>query len=101
MLDLVKLILGVPASLFKSRVENKAGSRNPGSTATDQCASPAGAQATAPQQCRSSSICLALSLVSLRCRFRKSDSERDRFEGATRIMILPHDRNRQSAVSDD
>ncbi len=35
------------------------------------------------------------------CRFRKCDSERDRFEGAIRVMILSHDRDRQSAVGDD
>ena len=35
------------------------------------------------------------------CGFRESDSERDRFEDAPRVMILPHDRNRQSAVGDD
>src|SRR6266567_3701754 len=64
MTHLFKLILGVLASLF--RVENKPGSRNPGSTATDQCASPTGVETTAPQQYRSFSVCLALSLVSLR-----------------------------------
>src|SRR5207244_1220256 len=51
---------------FALQVESKAGSRNPGSTATDQCASPTGVEATAPQQCRPLSVCLALSLVSLR-----------------------------------
>src|ERR1019366_610564 len=64
MKDLFKLILGVLASLFKSRA--KAGSRNPDPTATDQCASPAGTETTAPQQYRSFSVCLALSLVPLR-----------------------------------
>jgi hypothetical protein len=64
MKDLFKLILGVLTSLFKSRA--KAGSRNPGPTATDQCASPAGTETTAPQQYRSFSVCLALSLGPLR-----------------------------------
>src|SRR5437868_3104129 len=61
MTDLFKLILGVLASLFRSRAK-----RNPDSTATDQCASPTGVETTAPQQYRSFSVCLALSLVSLR-----------------------------------
>ena len=51
---------------FALQVESKAGSRNPGPTATDQCASPAGTETTAPQQYRSFSVCLALSLVPLR-----------------------------------
>jgi hypothetical protein len=51
---------------FALQVENKPGSRNPGSTATDQCASPTGVETTAPQQYRSFSVCLALSRVSLR-----------------------------------
>jgi hypothetical protein len=46
MKDLFKLILGVLTLLFK------AGSRNPDPTATDQCASPAGTETTAPQQYR-------------------------------------------------
>ena len=40
--------------------------RNPDPTATDQCASPAGTETTVPQQYRSFSVCLALSLVPLR-----------------------------------
>src|SRR5450830_824491 len=51
---------------FALQVESKAGSRNPDPTATDQCASPAGTETTAPQQYRSISVCLALSLVPLR-----------------------------------
>ena len=51
---------------FALQVESKAGSRNPGPTATDQCASPAGTKTTAAQQYRSFSVCLALSLVPLR-----------------------------------
>src|SRR5665811_1768050 len=51
---------------FALQVESKAGSRNPDPTATDQCASPAGTETTAPQQYRSFSVSLALSLVSLR-----------------------------------
>src|SRR5665647_1128200 len=51
---------------FALQVESKAGSRNPGPTATDQCASPADAEATRSEQYRSSSISLALSLVSFR-----------------------------------
>ena len=50
---------------FALQVESKAGSRNPDPTATDQCASPAGTETTAPQQYRSVSVCLALSLVPL------------------------------------
>src|ERR1019366_7007146 len=64
MKDLFKLILGALTSLFKSRA--KAGSRNSDPTATDQCASPAGTETTAPQQYRSLSVCLALSLVPIR-----------------------------------
>src|SRR5450759_823650 len=51
---------------FALQVESKGRSRNPDPTATDQCASPAGTKTTAPQQYRSFSVCLALSLVSLR-----------------------------------
>src|ERR1017187_3253704 len=51
---------------FALQVESKAGSRNPDPTATDQCASPAGTETTAPQQYRSLSVCLGLSLVPLR-----------------------------------
>src|SRR5207245_2193452 len=51
---------------FALQVESKAGSRNPGSTATDQCTSPTGVETTSPQQYRSFSVCLALLLVSLR-----------------------------------
>jgi glutathione S-transferase len=51
---------------FALQVESKAGSRNPDPAATDQCASPAGIETTAPQQYRSFSVCLALSLVPLR-----------------------------------
>src|SRR5450830_1000771 len=50
---------------FAPQVESKAGSRNPDPTATDQCASPASTETTAPQQYRSISVCLALSLVPL------------------------------------
>jgi hypothetical protein len=50
---------------FALQVESKAGGRNPGLTATDQCASPAGTETTAAQQYRSFSVCLALSLVPL------------------------------------
>jgi Integrase core domain len=50
-----KLILGV----LSLQVESKAGSRNPFSYGKDQCASPAGAETTAPQQYRSFSVCLA------------------------------------------
>src|SRR5450759_4561131 len=51
---------------FALHVESKAGSRNLDPTATDQCASPPGTKTTAPQQYRSFSVCLALSLVPLR-----------------------------------
>ena len=51
---------------FARQVESKAGSRNPGATATDQCALPAGTKTTVSQQYRSFSICLALSQVPLR-----------------------------------
>jgi hypothetical protein len=63
MTDLFKLILGILASRFKA---SNAGSGKPGPAATGQCASPANAEATAPQQYGSFSICLALSLVSIR-----------------------------------
>src|ERR1700738_4462838 len=46
--------------------ESNAGSGKPGPAATGQCTSPANTEATAPQQYRSFSICLALSLVSVR-----------------------------------
>jgi hypothetical protein len=63
MTNLFKLILGILASRFK---ESNAGNGKPGSAATGQCASPANAEATAPQQYGSFSICLALSVVSVR-----------------------------------
>src|SRR5450830_477163 len=59
---------------FALQVESKAGSRNPGPTATDQCASPAGTETTAHQQYRSFSVCLALSLVPL-CSWRNCDCQ--------------------------
>ena len=43
---------------FALQVESKAGSRNLDPTATDQCASPAGTETTAPQQYRSFSVWL-------------------------------------------
>src|SRR4030088_2246489 len=46
--------------------ESNAGSGKLGPAATAQCASPANAEATAPQQYGSFSICLALSVVSVR-----------------------------------
>jgi hypothetical protein len=64
MTDLLKLILGVLASLFKSRAKLEAEILI--LPATDQCASPAGTEATASQHYRSFSVCLALSLVPLR-----------------------------------
>jgi hypothetical protein len=51
---------------FALQGESNAGSGKPGPAATGQCASPSNAEATAPQQCGSFSICLALSLVSVR-----------------------------------
>jgi hypothetical protein len=63
MTDLFKLILGILASL---QGESNAGGGKPDPAATGQCASPAKAEATAPQQYGSFSICLALSLVSVR-----------------------------------
>src|SRR5436309_12600250 len=51
---------------FALQVESKAASGNPGPTAADQCASSANAKAAAPQQYRSFSVRLALSLVPLR-----------------------------------
>src|ERR1035441_7945007 len=51
---------------FALQVESNAGSRNSDPTATDQCASPAGTETTAPQQYRSFSVCWSLSLVPLR-----------------------------------
>src|SRR4029434_8132154 len=59
---------------FALQVESKAGSRNPDPTATDQRASPAGTETTAPQQYRSFSVCLALSLVPL-CPWRHCDCQ--------------------------
>ena len=59
---------------FALQVKSKAGSRNPGSTATDQCASPTGVETTALQQYRSFSVCLALSLVPL-CPWRHCDCQ--------------------------
>jgi hypothetical protein len=64
MTDLFKLIPGILASRFKG--ESNARSGKPGPAATGQCASPANAEATAPQQYGSFSIYLALSLVSVR-----------------------------------
>jgi hypothetical protein len=64
MTDLFKLILGILSSRFKARATLESG--KPGPAATGQCASPANAETTAPQQCGSFSICLALSLVSVR-----------------------------------
>jgi hypothetical protein len=64
MTDLFKLILGILSSRFKARATLER--RKPGPAATGQCASPANAETTAPQQCGSFSICLALSLVSVR-----------------------------------
>src|SRR6202040_4374739 len=51
---------------FALQGESNAGSGKPGLAATGQCASPANAEATAPQQYGSFSICLVLSLVSVR-----------------------------------
>jgi hypothetical protein len=64
MTDLFKLILGILAWRFKARATLEA--ENPGPAATGQCASQANAGATVPQQYGSFSICLALSLVSVR-----------------------------------
>jgi hypothetical protein len=64
MTDQLKLILGVMASLFRSRATLEAG--KPGLAATGQCASSANAAATAPQQYGSFSIRMAQSLVSIR-----------------------------------
>src|SRR5664279_4074319 len=69
---------------FALQVERKAGSRNLGPTATDQCAPTTGAEKAAPQQYRSFSVCLALSLVpppSL-ARLRLSGRRRS-FDGTT------------------
>jgi hypothetical protein len=64
MTDLFKL--GILASRFALQGESNAGSGKPGPAATGQCASQANAGATVPQQYGSFSICLALSLVSVR-----------------------------------
>jgi hypothetical protein len=66
MTDLFKLILGILASRFALQGESNAGSGKPGPAATGQCASQANAGVTVPQQYGSFSICLALSLVSVR-----------------------------------
>ena len=63
MIDLLKLLLGILASLFRSRADRSGES---GSAATDQRASPANTKATRSEQCRSLPVCLALSLVSVR-----------------------------------
>jgi hypothetical protein len=63
MTDLFKLILGIVASRFKARATLEAG--KPGPAATAHCASPANAEATAPQQYGPFFIRLALSLVSV------------------------------------
>jgi hypothetical protein len=64
MTDLFKLILGILASRFKARATLEA--ENLVLRQAGQCASPASAEATASQQYGSFSICLALSLVSVR-----------------------------------
>jgi hypothetical protein len=63
MIDLLKLLLGILASLFRSRADRSGES---GSAATDQRASPANTKATRSEQCRSLPVCLPLSLVSVR-----------------------------------
>jgi hypothetical protein len=64
MTDLFKLIVGILGVALQD--ESNAGSGKPGPAATGQCAAPANAGATAPQQYGSFSICLALSLASVR-----------------------------------
>ena len=65
MTDLFKLILGILASRFKARATLEAENLVL-RAATGQCASPANTEATVAQQYGSFSICLALSLVSVR-----------------------------------
>src|SRR5216683_4364195 len=63
MTDLLRLILAILASLFKSRAELEDRKSSP--TATDHWASPADAKAASSDKYRSTSVCLALSLVPL------------------------------------
>src|SRR5262245_21001494 len=62
MIEFLRLILHIMASLFK----NEARGRNPNPSPTAQRASPTGIEATTTQQYRSLSVCLALSLVPFR-----------------------------------
>jgi hypothetical protein len=62
MIDLLKLIIGALASLFRPRAKLEAENLVP--AATDQCALLADAEATRYEQYRSFSVRLALSLVS-------------------------------------
>jgi hypothetical protein len=64
MTDLFKLLLGILASRFKARAALEA--EKLVLRQQVKCASPANAETTAPQQYGSFSICLALSLVSVR-----------------------------------
>jgi hypothetical protein len=66
MVELFQLILGVLASLFKSRARLEAENLCP--APTSQRTAPAGAEATAAQQYRPLSAGLALSLVPFRLR---------------------------------
>ena len=68
---------------FTLQGESNAGSGKPGPAATDQCASPANAEATAPQQYGSFSICLALSGAGFRpsLRWLRSSGRRPSFAG--------------------
>src|SRR5262245_45533118 len=62
MIEFLRLILHIMASLFK----NEARGRNPNPSPTAQRASPTGIEATTTEQYRSLAVCLALSLVSFR-----------------------------------
>src|ERR1700722_10223697 len=66
---------------FALQGESNAGSGKPGPAATAQCASPANAKATAPQQYGSFSICLALSAFRPSLRWLRSSGRRPSFAG--------------------
>ena len=63
MTDMLRLFLAILASPFKSRAELEAENSDP--PATDQRALSTDAKAAGTDECRSLSVCLALSLVPL------------------------------------
>jgi hypothetical protein len=79
MTDLFKLILCILASRFKARATLEA--ENLVLRQQLNVLRRANAEATAPQQYGSFSICLALWLVSVRCAYRKLKSDHSGDEG--------------------